>query len=406
MTMKHGTVFVSGNFNVLHPGHLRLLRFAKENGSRLVVGVFTDRAAGAAAHVPQEFRLEAVKMNGLVDEAFFVDEPVEDVILRLKPALVVKGKEHKTRENPERKAVESYGGKLLFSSGDVVFTSLDLIRREMASPEQRSIALPKQFMERRKVSAKSLKELLAKFKGLKVVVVGDVIADSMHDVVRAPQHFFPEGWDTFLKSIYSPFQERIQTGQRVLKINRCANHVQVVLNGHAEDFDQVIMAVPPSLALNLLADASAAEAALLRKFATISTTVFMHSDSSWLPAGMPWATINLMQDERGSFCTFWNGELHPGKPPVFITWGDGLTAVPDPAQTRTTVHWLRTLPTVSYSKASREMEAIQGNGGVWHCGAHVHALDADSIPSLWHENAFRSGVRIAELISAQPGATI
>lgn len=58
---------------------------------------------------------------------------------------------------------------------------------------------------------------------------------------------------------------------------------------------------------------------------------------------------------------------------------------------------------VGYAKASREMEAIQGNGGVWHCGAHVHALDAASIPSLWHENAFRSGVRIAERIAAQPG---
>lgn len=175
--MKRETVFVAGTFNVLHPGHLRLLKFAKENGSRLVVGVFTDRVAGVAAHVPQEFRLEAVKMNGLVDEAFFVDGPVEEVILQLKPGLVVKGKEHRTRENPEQKAVESYGGKLLFSSGDVVFTSLDLIRREMASQEQRSIALPKQFMTRRKVTAKSLSDLMTKFEGLKVVVVGDVIAD-------------------------------------------------------------------------------------------------------------------------------------------------------------------------------------------------------------------------------------
>lgn len=175
--MKRETVFVAGTFNVLHPGHLRLLKFAKENGSRLVVGVFTDRVAGVAAHVPQEFRLEAVKMNGLVDEAFFVDGPVEQVILELKPGLVVKGKEHLTRENPEQKAVESYGGKLLFSSGDVVFTSLDLIRREMASQEQRSIALPKQFMTRRKITAKSLSDLMTKFEGLKVVVVGDVIAD-------------------------------------------------------------------------------------------------------------------------------------------------------------------------------------------------------------------------------------
>ncbi len=175
--MKRETVFVSGTFNVLHPGHLRLLKFAKENGSRLVVGVLTDRASGAGAYVPQDFRLEAVKMNGLVDEAFFVDGPVEDVILEIKPSLVVKGKEHRLRENPEQKAVESYGGKLLFSSGDVIFTSLDLIRREMSSQDQRSIMLPKQFMSRRKVTAKSLQDLMQKFKGLSVVVVGDIIAD-------------------------------------------------------------------------------------------------------------------------------------------------------------------------------------------------------------------------------------
>ena len=175
--MKHEVVFVSGTFNVLHPGHLRLLKFAKENGLRLVIGVLTDRVAGIAAHVPQEFRLEAIKMNGLVDEAFFIDGPVEDVILRLKPALVVKGKEHSTRENPEQKAVASYGGKLLFSSGDVVFTSLDLIRREISSQLQQPIALPKEFMARRKVTPEALIDLMTKFKGLKVVVVGDVIAD-------------------------------------------------------------------------------------------------------------------------------------------------------------------------------------------------------------------------------------
>jgi rfaE bifunctional protein kinase chain/domain len=106
-----------------------------------------------------------------------VDSAVEEVILKLKPALVVKGKEHKSHENPEQKAVDSYGGKLLFSSGDVVFSSLDLIRREMASQEQKSISLPKQFMSRRKVTAKSLIDVMQKFKGLKVVVVGDVIVD-------------------------------------------------------------------------------------------------------------------------------------------------------------------------------------------------------------------------------------
>jgi rfaE bifunctional protein kinase chain/domain len=175
--MKHGTVFVSGTFNVLHPGHLRLLKFARESGEKLVVGVLSDRIAGVAAHVPQELRLDSVKMNGLVDDAFIIEDSVIDVILKLKPALVVKGKEHRTHENSEQKAVDSYGGKLLFSSGDVVFSSLDLIRREMGIQEPKAISLPIDFMLRRGVTNSSLLSLLSKMEKVKVVVVGDTIAD-------------------------------------------------------------------------------------------------------------------------------------------------------------------------------------------------------------------------------------
>ena len=76
--MKKGLVLVTGTFNVLHPGHLRLLKFARGSGERLVVGVLSDAVAGAAAHVPEDLRLEAVRMNGLVDDAFLVTGPVED----------------------------------------------------------------------------------------------------------------------------------------------------------------------------------------------------------------------------------------------------------------------------------------------------------------------------------------
>jgi cytidyltransferase-like protein len=48
---KLRTVLVAGCFNILHPGHLRLLRSAKAYGEHLVVAVESDLLAGAAAHL-------------------------------------------------------------------------------------------------------------------------------------------------------------------------------------------------------------------------------------------------------------------------------------------------------------------------------------------------------------------
>jgi rfaE bifunctional protein kinase chain/domain len=175
--MKARTVFVSGNFNVLHPGHLRLLRFAKEYGAHLTVGVLSDRLAGNAAHVPEQMRLEGVQSNSWVDEAFIVDEPISDAIARLRPDFVVKGKEHESGFNPESTALERYGGKLLFSSGETIFSSLDLIRKEFQDFDSRSIGLPLEYLARHDIEQQRLITLATQFSNLKVCVVGDLIVD-------------------------------------------------------------------------------------------------------------------------------------------------------------------------------------------------------------------------------------
>ena len=61
------TVFVSGSFNVLHPGHLRLIKFAKSHGDKLVVGIFSDKIAGKAAHVSEKLRLDSLKNKSVPD---------------------------------------------------------------------------------------------------------------------------------------------------------------------------------------------------------------------------------------------------------------------------------------------------------------------------------------------------
>lgn len=171
------TVFVSGHFNVLHPGHLRLLRFAKECGDRLVVAVESDRTAASAAYVPDFLRLEGVQSISWVDDAFIIDEPVAEVIKRLRPAIVVKGKEHELSNNSEFAVLDSYGGRLIFSSGETTFSSLDLIRKEYKILDSHSISLPLDYLSRHQIKTLRLSDLTHSFKTLKVCVVGDLIID-------------------------------------------------------------------------------------------------------------------------------------------------------------------------------------------------------------------------------------
>ena len=177
MILAGKTVFVSGNFNVLHPGHLRLLRFAKESGDRLIVGVTSNRFAGHGAYVPEQLRLEGIQSSNWVDEAFLLDQPVTDAINRIRPDIVVKGKEYEFGFNPELAVLEQYGGRLLFGSGETTFSSVDLIRKEFELSDSRSIALPMDFMERHAIDRKRLEFLLLEFSKLKVCVVGDLIVD-------------------------------------------------------------------------------------------------------------------------------------------------------------------------------------------------------------------------------------
>jgi rfaE bifunctional protein kinase chain/domain len=168
-------VFVSGDFNTIHPGHLRLLRFAAECGDYLVVGVTDNNSDGIL--VPEELRLEGMRSISYVDYSFIMRAPLEDIIKMLEPSIVVKGREHETHLNPEQDAVDSYGGKLLFSSGEMRFSSVDLLRREMLESNLSSIVRPKEFPERHGFSMADLRDVMEKFKGFRVTVLGDLIVD-------------------------------------------------------------------------------------------------------------------------------------------------------------------------------------------------------------------------------------
>jgi len=168
-------VFVYGKFEVLHPGHLRLLKFAKESGDVLIVGVYADSMG--KYYIPEDLRLEAVRASIFVNESFILDVAPEEVIKKLQPAVVVKGSEHEERYNPEIEVLKSYGGKLLFSSGDIRFSSLSLLQDEFRKLQTSTIQKPISYLRRHKIEVEKIISTINKFSDLNVLVIGDTIID-------------------------------------------------------------------------------------------------------------------------------------------------------------------------------------------------------------------------------------
>lgn len=167
--------FVSGNFNAVHPGHLRLFKFAAEQADVLVVGVNPDASPGVT--LSQEMRLENVRSIAMVRHAIALDSSPGAFIAALQPEIVVKGKEFETRLNREQALVEAYGGQLIFSSGEVGFTSLALLEREYSEPSHSTIVKPIDFPDRYGFDMPTLKSTLGKIAGMRVLVIGDLIID-------------------------------------------------------------------------------------------------------------------------------------------------------------------------------------------------------------------------------------
>lgn len=171
------TAFISGNFNIVHPGHVRLFAFAKKLAQRLIVGVHSDELGGEHIHISQDLRLEALKSNSWVDEVVLIEEDVVHTVHELRPDIIVKGKEFENRFNPEADAVAAYGGRLIFGSAEVSLSSLELLSRDLPTLPGPAFKIPQNYIQQHQIESSSLLDLVKDFAGLRVCVIGDLIVD-------------------------------------------------------------------------------------------------------------------------------------------------------------------------------------------------------------------------------------
>jgi D-beta-D-heptose 7-phosphate kinase/D-beta-D-heptose 1-phosphate adenosyltransferase len=109
-------VFTNGCFDLLHPGHVALLREAADLGDVLIVGINSDhsvqRLKGASRPVyPEGDRAEILLAVRWVDAVtvFGEDTPLE-TIRRITPDVLVKGAEYGKGEIVGEDYLNSYGG--------------------------------------------------------------------------------------------------------------------------------------------------------------------------------------------------------------------------------------------------------------------------------------------------------
>lgn len=176
-------VMCYGTYDIVHPGHVRQLIYAKTKGDFLVVSVATDKYVTnrpVGPYVPQELRAINLAAFEVVDFVIVDPNPTPtDYILKIKPDYFVKGFEHSLNANhprtkEEMEALSTYGGQLIFSPGDVFYSTNTLI--SVAKP---NLSFDQLFtlMKAEGISFKDLQSVIKNFKKRSIHVIGDLIVD-------------------------------------------------------------------------------------------------------------------------------------------------------------------------------------------------------------------------------------
>ena len=111
-------VFTCGCFDVLHIGHVRSLREARQLGDQLLIGLNSDASVRALKGegrplFPDSERAEVLTALEPVDWIVIVPEhSMERILNHLQPDIFAKGTDYTVDTIPERQTVLDYGGRL------------------------------------------------------------------------------------------------------------------------------------------------------------------------------------------------------------------------------------------------------------------------------------------------------
>jgi D-glycero-beta-D-manno-heptose 1-phosphate adenylyltransferase len=117
--LRQTFVFTNGCFDVLHPGHVALVKAARALGHSLMVGLNSDRSVRALkgeGRPVQDESARAIVLSALADVSsvvVFDEETPLELIRALTPDVLVKGGDYTPDQVVGREIVEKAGGRVV-----------------------------------------------------------------------------------------------------------------------------------------------------------------------------------------------------------------------------------------------------------------------------------------------------
>jgi D-glycero-beta-D-manno-heptose 1-phosphate adenylyltransferase len=127
----------NGCFDLLHVGHIRYLRAAKELGGKLVVAINSDTSVrklkGAGRPImPAEERAEILVALADVDAVvIFPENDVRAIVREIRPDFHAKGTDYTAQSVPEREEVEACGGRVMIVGDPKNHSATEIIQTQL-----------------------------------------------------------------------------------------------------------------------------------------------------------------------------------------------------------------------------------------------------------------------------------
>lgn len=126
-------VLTNGCFDLIHVGHVRYLKEAKDKGDILIVALNSDSSVRKLKGkgrplLNQEERAEIISSFSFVDYITLFEEPnVVKILLALEPDIHAKGSDYTKETVPEKDTVKGYGGMIAITGGPKVRSTSRLL---------------------------------------------------------------------------------------------------------------------------------------------------------------------------------------------------------------------------------------------------------------------------------------